>query len=230
VLVNETAARLMGFPHPVGARIKTNNQELTIICVFKDFVLGSPFKKTPPMPTNLNPDQDTFLSIRLAHGHSVAASIATIGTILKRIDPEYPPVVHFVDQDFARNYFSKQRVGALATIFGSLAVLISCMGLFGLATFAAEQRVKEIGIRKVMETSALKITGTLSADFLKLAALIAFPLGWMGMHRWLQQFDYRVEIGWKIFAAAGMSAALIVLATVSMQECYQIFIIPLCCN
>ena len=220
VLINETAARLMGFAQPVGSRIRTDNQELTIIGVFKDFVLGSPFMKAPPVLAYLNPGQGGFLSIRLAHGHGVAASVASISSILKRMDPEYPPIVHFVDQDFALNYYSQQRVGALASIFGSLAVLISCMGLFGLATFAAEQRVKEIGIRKVMGASVLKITSMLSADFLKLvalAALIAFPLGWMGMHQWLQQFDYRVGIGWTIFAAAGMSAALIVLATVSVQ-------------
>jgi ABC-type antimicrobial peptide transport system permease subunit len=150
----------------------------------------------------------------------VSSSVNQLSSILKKLDPGYPPVIHFVDQDFEQNYHSQQRVGTLASIFGSLAILISCMGLFGLATFSAAQRVKEIGIRKVLGATVLQIAGLLSSDFLGLivlSACIAFPLGWMGMQHWLQQFDYRASIGGWIFLAVGIPALLIVLATVGVQ-------------
>jgi putative ABC transport system permease protein len=220
VLINETAAGIMQLKDPIGARLRLNGQELTVVGVFRDFVSGSPFKKVSPMVAYLSDNQAGFLSVRLNPGNDLVRSVGQLETILKKLNPGYPAVIHFVDQDFERNYRSQKITGSLSGIFGLLAILICCMGLFGLAAFAAEQRIKEIGIRKVLGARVYQIAGLLTADFLKLvilSALIAFPFGWVSMTDWLQQFDYRISVGWWVFLVAGLSAFGIVLITVGFQ-------------
>ncbi|MCY7359295.1 MAG: ABC transporter permease, partial [Rudanella sp.] len=127
----------------------------------------------------------------------------------------------FLDDDFDRMYRSEQRVGTIALIFALLAILISCLGLFGLAAFMAEQRTKEIGVRKVLGASVVSIVTLLSKDFLKLvliAIVIASPIAWWAMHRWLQDFAYKIDIEWWVFALAGLLAVGIALLTVSFQS------------
>jgi putative ABC transport system permease protein len=220
VLINESAASAMGLRGPVGSQIKSGGQTLTVIGVFKDFVFGSPFKKTPPLIVFFNGGQAGFLSVRL-NGHSnLAKSVQQLEHILSTINPGYPPVIQFADQDFEQNYRSQQLTGALASVFGTLAILICSMGLLGLTIFAAELRRKEISIRKVLGASIYQIARLLSGDFLKLvilAALIAFPLGWLAMRNWLQQFDYRVVFGWWLFLAVIAFGFLIALATTLIQ-------------
>jgi len=134
--------------------------------------------------------------------------------------PSQPFSYSFMDEDFNKLYSNEQRTAKLFISFAILAILIACLGLFGLITYAAEQRVKEIGIRKVLGASVGNISGMLSKDFLKLvliSAAIAFPVAWWAMHKWLEDFAYRVSIGWWVFAIAGVLALIIALATVSFQ-------------
>jgi putative ABC transport system permease protein len=133
---------------------------------------------------------------------------------------EEPLAYSFLDERFNKTYQKEQKVGQILGIFAGLAILVACLGLFGLATFTAEQRTKEIGIRKVLGASVSSIVAMLSNDFVKLvliATIIAFPLSWFAMHNWLQDFAYRINISWTVFAMAGISALLIALITVSFQ-------------
>jgi putative ABC transport system permease protein len=220
VLINESAASAMQLQNPVGSQIKSGAQPFTVVGVFKDFVFGSPFKKTPPLIIFLSNSNPGFLSVRLNHRVNLAGSIQRLQGILKEIDPGYPPVIQFADQDFEQHYSKQQLIGTLASVFGTLAILICCMGLLGLTIFAAELRRKEVSIRKVLGASVYQIIRLLSVDFLKLvvlAALIAFPLGWLAMHNWLQQFDYRIAIGWWLFLAVIAFGFFIALATMMLQ-------------
>ena len=134
--------------------------------------------------------------------------------------PGKPFDYSFMDEDFNKLYTTEQRTGQIFITFAVLAILIASLGLFGLATYAAEQRIKEIGIRKVLGASVGNIAGMLSKDFLKLvliSSVIAFPVAWWGMHRWLQDFAYRVSISWWVFVVAGILALFIALATISFQ-------------
>jgi putative ABC transport system permease protein len=220
VLINESAASAMRLRNPVGSRISSGGLHLKIIGVFKDFVFESPFKKISPLIVFLNESNAGFLAVRLNSRVNLARSVEQIQGILKKINPGYPPVIHFVDQDFEQNFNRQRLTGSLASVFGVLAVIISCMGLFGLTIFAVELRRKEISIRKVLGASVYQITGLLSADFLRLvmlAALIAFPLGWLAMHDWLQQFDYRISIGWWLFLSVMIFGFFIALTTTMLQ-------------
>jgi putative ABC transport system permease protein len=143
-----------------------------------------------------------------------------VETKWKALAPGMPFSYRFLDESFDEMYRSEQRVGKVAMTFALLTILIACLGLFGLVTYAAEQRIKEIGIRKVLGASVGDIVAMLSKDYLKpvlLAALLAFPLSWYVMHRWLEDFSYRVTIRWWIFLVAGSLSLLIALLTVSLQ-------------
>jgi putative ABC transport system permease protein len=146
--------------------------------------------------------------------------VSTIGDKWKAMAPEMPFSYRFLDDAFDEMYSTEQRIGRVALSFAVLAILIACLGLFGLATYMAEQRTKEIGVRKVLGASVSNIVSMLSGDFLKLvviAALIAFPLAWWFMHKWLEDFAYRIDIRWWVFLAAGVMAGLIAVFTVSFQ-------------
>ena len=141
--------------------------------------------------------------------------------MLKKDNPGYPFEYHFVNEDFNAIFHNEDLIGQLSRLFAVLAILISCLGLFGLAAYMAERRVKEIGIRKVLGASVSGLTGLLSREFLQLvglSVLIAFPLAWMIMGHWLRQYAYRIDIEWWVFLAAGAAALLIALATVSIQS------------
>jgi putative ABC transport system permease protein len=151
---------------------------------------------------------------------NIPGLIAAVESKWKSIAPNQPFTYSFMDDDFNSIYKSEQRVGKIAVSFSVLAVLIACLGLFGLVTYAAEQRTKEIGIRKVLGASVGNIINMLSKDFMKLvlvAMLIAFPVGWYFMNKWLRDFAYRISIDWKIFLTAGVVAMLIAILTVSAQ-------------
>jgi putative ABC transport system permease protein len=146
--------------------------------------------------------------------------VSSIGKKWKALVPDVPLEFSFMDEDYKRFYADDQQVGSLFTVFASLSIFISCLGLLGLATFMAEQRSKEIGIRKVLGASVYSITSLLSMDFLRLVVLsigIATPLSWYGIHLWLESFAYRVDIAWWVFPGAGLVAIVIACLTV----CYQ---------
>jgi putative ABC transport system permease protein len=158
--------------------------------------------------------------VRTEQGKTKQA-IANMEKLYKKFNPGFPFKYYFTDDEIAKNYKSEQTVSKLSRYFAFLAIFISCLGLFGLVTFTAEQKTKEIGIRKVLGASVTGIVQMLSKDFLKLvliAAVIAFPVAWWTMHKWLMDFAYRVDIGWWIFPAAGVIAVLIALMTISFQS------------
>ncbi|SFF30115.1 FtsX-like permease family protein [Spirosoma endophyticum] len=148
-------------------------------------------------------------------------TLQTLSRVWQRINPAEPFEYSFLDADFQKNYESENRLTTLVGYFTFIAILISCLGLFGLASFNAEQRVKEIGVRKVLGASVTNIVALLSKDFIKLvlmALLIASPIAWYAMNRWLQRFAYKVDIEWWMFAFAGLVAVGIALLTVSFQS------------
>ena len=219
ILLSESAAKAMGLKNPVGARIRLQNQPITIVGVFKDFVSGSPYSQQRPMLVFLDPAGGNIMAIRLNPGRNLATAVRQLNVLIKQLNPAYPPDIHFVDQQFEEKFRNEQQLRTLSNLFGTLAIFISCLGLLGLSAFAAEQRIKEIGIRKILGASVPGIIRLLSADYMRLvglAALIAFPIAWIAMHQWLQNYEYHVQLQWWIFAAAGMLTAMVALFTVSI--------------
>jgi ABC-type antimicrobial peptide transport system permease subunit len=160
------------------------------------------------------------IQIRLNNHHSTEANLKKAEAIFKKYNPEYPFEYHFVDEEYSKKFDDEKRTGTLAGLFAGLTIFISCLGLFGLATYMAENRVKEIGVRKVLGASVAGITTLLSQDFLQLVMvsfLLAAPLAWWGMYTWLRNYPYRVDIQWWVFALAGILSAAIAVLTVSYQ-------------
>jgi putative ABC transport system permease protein len=167
----------------------------------------------------LDPTGGSIMTLRLNPGRNLATTVQQLNALLRQLNPGYPPDIHFVDQQFEEKFRNEQQLRTLSDLFGTLAIFISCLGLFGLSAFAAEQRIKEIGIRKILGASVPGIVRLLSADYMRqvgLATLIAFPIAWLAMHQWLQNFEYHVKLQWWVFAAAGMLTAIIALFTVSI--------------
>jgi hypothetical protein len=220
-VINESAARYIGFKDPVGRFIKQYNKRLTIIGVVRDMVMESPYEPVKPTIYNLDSSIGGILNIKLSPNKSTSTSLAALQAVCKKYSPEEPFDYSFVDEVFGRKFSDEVRVGRLSSFFSILAIFISCLGIFGMASFMAEQRVKEIGVRKVLGASTFSLWQLLSRDFVKLVLIsfvIAIPIGWYCMHSWLQNYQYRAGLSWWIFAATGVGALLITLATVSFQS------------
>ena len=225
IIINETAAKLLGLDDPLNKLLyymnsftKKDVKAYRIIGVVKDFNFSSIRQQVTPLALFLQPDRGN-ISLRLQSAN-LASLIEQIRQRWKELLPDQPFNYSFMDDEFNRIYQSEQRIGKIALCFSTLAILIACLGLFGLVTYAAEQRTKEIGIRKVMGASVSSIVSMLSKDFIKLvliSLLLAFPLAWWTMTKWLQDFAYRTSISWWVFAAAGVTAILIALSTVIFQ-------------
>jgi putative ABC transport system permease protein len=222
-LVNEAAARKIGYKDPVGKELTMWGDKGTIIGVMKDFHHNS--LKVPIEPLILRLFKKSWNSywgniiIRTEKGKTKEA-IASMEKLYKDFNPGFPFKYYFTDEEAAKNYKTEHNVSKLSKYFAFLAIFISCLGLFGLVTFTAEQKTKEIGIRKVLGASVPGIVQMLSKDFIKLVLLssvIAFPVAWWFMYKWLSDFEYRVNIGWWIFLVAGVAALLIALLTISFQ-------------
>jgi len=219
-IINESSVKLMGFKNPIGEVVKDMGQEWTIVGVVKDFILTSPYGSTDPLFIAGAKGWFNVIHLRIADKVSTAQAIPVIEKIFNKYNPSYPFNYRFVDEEYSKKFDNERRTGKLATLFALFTIVISCLGLFGLASYMAENRIKEIGVRKVMGASVTSITGLLSYDFLKLVLvsfILAAPLGYWGMHTWLQQFSYRTDISWWIFGISGGGAVLIALLTVSYQ-------------
>ena len=221
ILLNESAVKVMGFEQPIGEIIRDGDLQYTVVGVFKDFVLESPFEIVRPM-VFLGAKYNWFnvINMKLNPNRDVAKCLAEIEKIYTRYNPAYPFEYHFADTDYKLKFEDAQRFGTLTTLFAGLAIFISCLGLFGLVTFSAEQRTKEIGIRKVLGANVAGLVTLLSKDFLKLVAiavLIASPLAWYVMNKWLENFAYQITIGWEVFALTTLLAMLIAFTTISFQ-------------
>jgi len=220
-LLNETAVKKIGLKNVVGQSITWGRHEGKVIGVLKDFHFNSMHEAIEPLIMRLDENWNwgTIL-VRIKAGKTKEA-IAGLQKLCKELNPKFPFTYQFSDLEYAKLYTSETVVSKLVNIFAFLAIFISCLGLFGLATFTAEQRTKEIGVRKVLGASASNIVALLSSNFLKpimLAFLIAFPVAWYAMNNWLQGYAYKIDIGWWMFALAGLLTVCIALATVSYQS------------
>jgi putative ABC transport system permease protein len=224
VIINETTASILGYADPIGKNIYISNDAgkptaYPIVGLVKNFNFETLHHEVRPLMFVLQ--RSTGLASFKVNTAAIAPLIGAVRKKWTALAPGVPFSFRFLDDSFNEMYQSEQRVGKIAMIFSVLAILISCLGIFGLVTFVAEQRTKEIGIRKVLGASIQGIVGLLSADFMKLVAisfLIAAPLAWWIMNKWLQDFVYRVSFSWWIFLAAGAAALLIALVTVSFQS------------
>ena len=219
-MVNETALKLMKLTpaNAIGKQIMLNDDTGQIIGVVKDFNFKAVHQAIEPLIIRYN-HEGGFLVLR-ANSASIGNIISETKNIFQRVFPNYPFTYSFVDEDIAKLYTSEQQMGKLFNVFSVLSIIVSCLGLFGLATFATQKRVKEIGVRKVLGASVTGIVSMLSKDFLKLVAIssvIAFPVAWWAMHQWLQNFAYHAAVSWWIFLLAAVLAVAIALATISFQ-------------
>jgi ABC-type antimicrobial peptide transport system permease subunit len=213
--------KAMNFKNPLGQIITDDNHEYHVVGVIKDFILQSPYYPTKPMVIEGAKGWFNVIHFKLNGQNSTADNLKKAEAIFKKYNPEYPFEYKFVDEEYAEKFKAEQRTGTLAAIFAALTIFISCLGLFGLATYMAENRIKEIGVRKVLGASVTGIAGLLSKDFLKLVMisfLVACPVAWWMMHIWLQNYPYRVTIQWQVFGFAGLLSLLISVITVSYQS------------
>jgi putative ABC transport system permease protein len=220
IIINETAANFMQMKNPVGSFITWDGTPLKVIGVVHDILSQSPYDPVKPSIFYLSNDPGSVVLLKLNPMVSASAALQKIESILKQYNPDQPFSYQFVDEQYAQKFSDEVRIAKLAGFFAALAIFISCLGVFGLASFLAEQRIKEIGIRKVLGASTLNCWQLLSKDFMVLVTislLIAAPLGWMVMNKWLQNYQYRTNLSWTVFAIAGIGVLLITLATVSFQ-------------
>jgi len=221
VIINQAAAGLLGMREPLNKFLYRNGHRYQIVGVVKDFNSGSLRNKISPLVMNLGVDKRA-MAIRI-QTKNIPALIAQVQALYHSADANMagqPFTYSFMDDDFNHLYQSEQNTGKIFMSFAFFAILIACLGLFGLVTYAAEQRTKEIGIRKVLGASVTNIVAMLSNDFLKLvgvSAVIAFPLAWWAMSKWLQGFAYRTNISWWVFTVAALLAVVITISTVSFR-------------
>lgn len=222
VLLNETAVKVMGYKNPVGQILPQPYGHKTwhIVGVIKDFIDASPYEEIPPIVVEGPAANLRTIHIRFDAGRSTAASLEAAARIFKKYNPAYPFDYSFVDQEYARKFANEQRTRTMAGLFAGLAIFISCLGLLGLSAYVAESRMKEVGVRKVLGASVLGIARLLCINFVQLvviAIVIATPVAWYAMNKWLEGYTYRISVGWEMFVAAGVLAVAIALATVSFQ-------------
>jgi putative ABC transport system permease protein len=229
IILNEAAVKFMDVKDPVGMEITWGPDKLHVIGVVEDVLTQSPYFPVKQAVYLLNYESVNWINLRLNPDKSAAESMALVESVFKKIIPNVPFDYKFVGLEFAQKFSSEVRVGKLASIFAVLAVAISCLGLFGLASFVAEQRTKEIGIRKILGASVGNLWRTLTKDFVILvivACLVATPLAWYLFSDWLSHYEYRIKISWWIFAVAVAGVLLITLATVSYQAIRAAIINP----
>jgi hypothetical protein len=220
VILNEAAANFIGFKNPVGETVTWWGRPLTVVGVIHNMVMNSPYDEPKPTVFNLSADEQNVAILRINPAISATAALSKIEPAYKRFEPNQLFDYQFANEEYGKKFQGEERVGKLAGFFTLLAIVISCLGLFGLASFVAEQRTKEIGVRKVLGASVFSVWNLLSKDFIRLVLIsyfISIPVAWYAMNRWLLDYKYRITINWEIFFMAGVSAIVIALVTVSFQ-------------
>jgi len=228
-IMNEAAAKIVGFKNPIGRTIKWQGKDHTIIGIVKDMVTQNPYEEIEPAIFFWE-GWNSKLNIRLKPGVATATALASIQSVYTKYSPNFTFSYRYVVDDFNLKFTDEDKIGKLARIFAILAIFISCLGLFGLASFVAEQRSKEIGVRKVLGASVFSVWRLLTREFLLLVIIslfIAVPLALYYMRDWLNNYTYRVTISWWIFAIAGAGAILVTLITVSFQAIRSALINPI---
>jgi len=220
ILITETFAKLMGNGSPLGKTVRRDDEIYTVIGVVKDYLYGDMYGSSDPVMFYNYHGDARFLYVRTKPGIAISQTLATMENVMKKHNPAFPFEYQFVDDAFDARFKSEKLIGSLSKIFALIAIIISCLGLFGLAAYTAEQRKKEIGVRKVLGSSVAGIVRLLSKDFMGLviiALLIAAPVAWWFMQDWLESFAYRIDIDLWVFVIAGIVAICIALLTVSFQ-------------
>jgi ABC-type antimicrobial peptide transport system permease subunit len=220
MILNETAAKATGFKNPIGKAVNMDQHDYHIIGVVKDMLTNSPYQSVEAAVFVQRGSRNT-ITMRLNPNKPVHTALAGLAPIFKRYNPSSPFLYDFNDLEFEAKFAAENQVGDISVVFSSLAILISCLGLFGLASFVAEQRTKEIGVRKVLGANIVSLWTLLSKDFVSLvilSMLISMPLIGLAMEKWLRNYEVHTTLSWWIFAAAGAGTLLITLLTVSYQS------------
>jgi len=220
VILNQAAVKRMQLKHPVGARLKWNDKPMVVLGVIPDVQMESPYRPISPLTIIFSKDWVGYVTIRINPNMAASKAISLIKPIFDRYNPGYPFEYKFADEEYAKKFNYEELVGNLATIVAILAIFISCLGLFGLASFTAEQRVKEIGVRKVLGASVFNLWQLLSKDFVYLvliSCLIASPIAWYCMNEWLKMYKIKTTMGIGIFISVLGAAMAITIITVSFQ-------------
>jgi putative ABC transport system permease protein len=224
IIINESFAKMISDHSVVGEEIVKGTYRMKIVGVVNDFVHGNVYTKSAsPIILTANPDVNEFLkilTIRLSGSSDIQGDLKEIEQVMKTYNPEYPFEYSFTDAEFDKLFKTEALVQNLAGVFGGLAVFISCLGLFGLASYTTQRRSKEIGIRKILGATTNNITSMISSDFLKLVGLsfvVSFPMAWLIMHNWLQSYEYRTPIYWWVFGGVGLTTLVCTMLTVGFQ-------------
>ncbi|MGC4035819.1 MAG: ABC transporter permease [Chitinophagaceae bacterium] len=220
-ILNEAAVKFMGLKNPVGEIVKWDGVPFTVIGVIKDMVIESPYAPIRPTLYHLSNDIGNVITMRLTPKASAAVSLRKIESVFKKYNAAQPFEYQFIDDQYARKFENEQRIGKLASFFAILAIFISCLGLFGMASFVAEQRTKEIGVRKVLGASVFNLWKLLSTEFVAMVFIscaIAIPVAYYFLNKWLLNYEYRTNIAWWVFAASVAGSLVITLITVSFQS------------
>lgn len=221
LILNEASVKFMNLKHPVGATVKSGDYKYHVIGVVKDLVMSSPYEPVKTTLFSLSGGGGDLVDVRLNPKMSTHDALAKVEQVFKQYNPSSPFDYKFTDEEYARKFSSEERVGKLAGFFTLLAIFISCMGLFGMASFMAEQRTKEIGVRKVLGASVFSLWQLMSKDFIALVCIslmFAIPVAYYFMGGWLQNYKYRADLSWWIFAATAVGAIGITMLTVSYQS------------
>ncbi|MCC8424894.1 ABC transporter permease [Mucilaginibacter sp. UR6-11] len=224
MLVTKSIEKLMGKGSAVGKTMhyEGDTTKATIVGVVNDYVYGNMYNKPDPVMFFITPPKNAaVMYVRTKEQKDIEKTLTAIQAVMKKDNPAYPFDYRFVDEQFNQMFLSEMLVSKLSRVFAALAILISCLGLFGLAAYTAERRNKEIGIRKVLGASVSSVTALLSKDFLQLvvlSCLVAFPIAYWTMFSWLKGYQYHIKIQWEVFIIAGIAGILIALATISFQS------------
>jgi len=220
ILLSSTAVKMMKVKNPMGMMVNHFGKQLKVIGVFKDFIWDSPYRSGKPMVIIFNKNPEGTINMRLNPANSLSKNVDLISTVAKTLNPEYPVEISFADELYSRKLHAEKILGILANLFGGIAILISCMGLYGLVAYSAEQRTKEFGVRRILGASVGNIMKLLSVSFLKMvfvAACIGVPLAYYLMNRWLTHFEFRTTISFTILFLSIAGTAVIAFLTVSFQ-------------
>jgi ABC-type antimicrobial peptide transport system permease subunit len=220
MILNESAAKVMNLASPIGEIVSTQGRDWHVVGVVKDFILRSPYEPTAPMLIGGPAGWFAVMHIKLNGHNRMSDNLARAEQIFKLHNPAFPFEYQFVDEEYARKFQEEQKLGSLATWFAGLTIFISCLGLFALVAYMAETRRKEIGIRKVLGASVGNVVVLLSKEFLALvivSVVIASPIAWWVMEKWLANFAYRTNIPWWLFVVVGVISLGIALLTVGFQ-------------
>ena len=221
VILNQAAVKRMGLKNPVGEMLKWNDKPMVVIGVIPDIQMESPFRPISPLTIIFNQDWVGNIDVRINPNMPASKALSIMKPIFDKFNPSFPFEYQFADEQYAKKFNYEELVGNLAAIIAILAIFISCLGLFGLASFTAEQRVKEIGVRKVLGASVFNLWKLLSKDFVVLvliACVIAIPIAWYAMNEWLKNYEYKISIGFGAFAIVVALSIAITLITVSFQS------------